>query len=46
MAKYIEKQKVGKDVVRWTTDRKFSKEERTEQWKEAEEAVKEGKPIC
>lgn len=46
MAKYIEKQKDGSEVVRWETDKQLSKEQKAEQWREAEEAVKERKVIC
>lgn len=47
MDSYIEKEKgTGAEVMRWKTDRKYSKEERKAQWDEAEKHVKEGKPIC
>lgn len=46
MSKYIEKQKVGEDVLRWKTNKKYTLKEREEQWREAENHVKEGKPIC
>jgi len=43
---HIEKQKNGEEVMRWKTDKKFTKEERETQWREAESHVKKGKPIC
>lgn len=45
MAKYIEKQKDGSEVVRWEKGN-LTKEEKEAQWREAEKAVKERKVIC
>lgn len=46
MAKYIEKQKDGSEVTRWEKDKNLTKEEKKEQWREAEKETKQGKVIC
>ena len=46
MAKFIQKDKNGDEVVRWDKDKSLSKQEKKEQWKEAEKLSKEGKVIC
>lgn len=46
MAKYIEKQKDGSEVIRWEKNKQLSKEQKKEQWREAEKETKQGKVIC
>lgn len=43
---YLEKQNNGQEVLRFKTNKKYSKKERAEQWKEAEKAIHQGKQIC
>jgi len=46
MSKYIEKQKDGSEVTRWTRQKQLTKEKSKEQWQEAKKEVKQGKVIC
>ena len=46
MSKFIEKDKNGDEVVRWEKDKNLSKEQKHNQWREAEKEVKKGKVIC
>ena len=46
MAKFIEKQKDGSEVVRWEKDKNLSKQEKKDQWREADKLTKQGKVIC
>ena len=46
MSKYIEKQKDGSEVTRWSKDKNLTKEQKKNQWREAERESKEGKVIC
>ena len=43
---YTEKQKDGSDLVRWKTDKKYTKSELEQQRNEFESAAKSGKVIC
>ncbi len=46
MAKFIQKQKDGSEIIRWERNKNLTKEQKKEQWREAEKESKEGKVIC
>jgi len=44
--KYTEREQNGQEVVRWKTDKKYSKEELKQQRKEFTKAAEAGKMLC